>query len=1165
MTNEWDQFVKDFEVPGFVGTAPAVAPVDNGDAIAQSMTPQPFPDWVWDPVFKSWKPPVPPAPTFLEGGLGPAPNPMAAMMGGAMGAAPPPVPTPPQPFFNNPVMQEQDIRFDASVDPNGAGRNGPGLLGGAWNLASAPLPPEVVEAYKFAGGFAGDVAPYVSPVAGVAEGVSSLLGGPSLSEAGEAAGGFIAPRTIGEGALELSPWGLAGDIGLGGIRGARMAERGFGGALLGNNLDTLPDVAGAVGRGLDDLGGLGSETGAVRIPGGEGPIRKQFDEGWQATYGGKNLAEIKADVEAAGYTPVLNKNGTFSVAKTKQAIYDQTIADATGAIDSSPPASGGSTVPPPAVGPQNNVTRIAVREGSTTPAPEGLAASRGAEQVSDPSGVRILGPGEEPGPGESLRFHGGNIQGDIRPDTFVTPNEADAAVFAKVDDQFRGLGDPPNGGGGGNGNPPGGNGMTPDDAANSKRGGINWQLAGTDFTDKSKAMIENKLKFTIDEIADTKDRMWRGVTSAIGGDVRDPITAKIINGNKSLSAEIFQAEWDEVRRIGSQLDGQINMDEAGLKALAGQQIEQLEDVANKVHEANRLYREKALESIPDPVRRKAAQEEFIKLDIALESDIAHKMRIMEATQRPIKNMVLGLDAGIVLQQGLRGARMGLTSVGTSLVSRAAEQVMRVAGREANDFGIWKLGDNLSPREEMVNWGLIQKSAVNEGAVRSAAEQAADDAVGRKLGWKTPFHLGNKALETWTNAQFAFLDKMREETFRGRLIQEKLLRGGAELPDSVYRDIAQFANTAGSTANLATSGRRAAAEGAFELTPGMTRAQFAEIAQPLKAFTSPTQATNFLNQVASTGITFATAYAIQQAAGMEETFEDFLKRAADPRKPYEFGRILLNDSGKFRKTDFLSQFSLERAVLKSIQDAKHGDLWGVAGQLGKFGYGRLNFLPADVASIGGSVGYGKHGKFYTNWENEDMPVGERFMKAAPIPLGLRQSVIEKDRSPLGIGVNIAGGQSYIENDFDRTNRIAQQQHGREYKELDPMQRVAINKQLIEQGNPPAGWMRASPWEDGREATYLKQAQELGLADKYPTTASLKAELLSRTLKKYPDLSEADAKEIANDVFDDALFPDLAKDTKLYREDIIRADPDLVQFLSNPSQEVRELAERIKAGK
>lgn len=89
----------------------------------------------------------------------------------------------------------------------------------------------------------------------------------------------------------------------------------------------------------------------------------------------------------------------------------------------------------PAGAGQPQVLRLAVREGSTAPSAEGLAASRGAETITDPTGVRILKEGEAPAAGERLMHHGtaGPIEGGVlRQGAELIPDPNDAMTFATV-------------------------------------------------------------------------------------------------------------------------------------------------------------------------------------------------------------------------------------------------------------------------------------------------------------------------------------------------------------------------------------------------------------------------------------------------------------------------------------------------------------------------------------------------------------------------------------------------------------------------------------------------------------------------------------------------------------------------------------------------------------
>src|SRR3990167_6014215 len=83
------------------------------------------------------------------------------------------------------------------------------------------------------------------------------------------------------------------------------------------------------------------------------------------------------------------------------------------------------------------VYRLAVREGALAPVPAAneLAASLGSMRIANPDLARVLQPGEALRPGEQLMFHGGNLSGPIRPDTFVTPSERTAESIARFNER----------------------------------------------------------------------------------------------------------------------------------------------------------------------------------------------------------------------------------------------------------------------------------------------------------------------------------------------------------------------------------------------------------------------------------------------------------------------------------------------------------------------------------------------------------------------------------------------------------------------------------------------------------------------------------------------------------------------------------------------------------
>ena len=88
------------------------------------------------------------------------------------------------------------------------------------------------------------------------------------------------------------------------------------------------------------------------------------------------------------------------------------------------------------------VLRIAAKPGAIEAyAEEGLAASRGAQRVVDPAGVRVLGEGEELAAGERELYHGTArpFRGaQMEPGTFLSPNADEAASYAAIDARVMG-------------------------------------------------------------------------------------------------------------------------------------------------------------------------------------------------------------------------------------------------------------------------------------------------------------------------------------------------------------------------------------------------------------------------------------------------------------------------------------------------------------------------------------------------------------------------------------------------------------------------------------------------------------------------------------------------------------------------------------------------------
>ena len=562
------------------------------------------------------------------------------------------------------------------------------------------------------------------------------------------------------------------------------------------------------------------------------------------------------------------------------------------------------------------------------------------------------------------------------------------------------------------------------------RGGVHWPIAGLDFSDESKGIIQQfidnavgtdtlplrsvddlksalRVDLGIDQaqrtpglIENIKDRPWRGVTSKIGGDLADPIATEMVNQEDQLYRAILKAEVDKIARVN--LDGLSEAEKMYFKA---DEFLQAQEAMNKAREATRLYRNEVFNSIDDAARKRELFKALAQSDISRDAVHNAALKKLADAQAPLKEIMLSADFGVALQQGARGVRMGASSALTSAVAKVADNVASVLGKDVDSFGIYP-NPLISHRAAAQADGLILRGSASVGIERDFASAASDRLLGQKLNLKTPFRVARKGLEKLSDVQYEILDKFRLQVYEGRLIQEKLLGNNIADP-AVRRAIADFANTAGSTARTATNQARREAERGLLLSPQLTRAQFAEIAQPLKTFTSRTQATNTLNYMASMAATFGLAYAVQSQFGPDMSMEEFISRSADPTKT-TFGRLLIGAKDNAKVTDFLPQFSLERAVLKSVVAASDGDLKKIGDTWTKFGVGRLNVLPSGALNLAG-VGYGKEGEFFYG----DMPLDQRAIGAAPIPLGVENAVIEGQNDATSIALNTLGGNVYPE--------------------------------------------------------------------------------------------------------------------------------------------------------
>lgn len=154
---------------------------------------------------------------------------------------------PPAPFFQNPQFAERDAQFDASTDPNNYSReNAVGAWQGLQNLFASD--PRDVARAQAAGDWVSD------QIGGVADGYNGPGAGGArrvANVAGDIAGfgtEMMIPTSMAEMMMTVLPGGLP--IGPGMADDAlRMGTRGYGGALLGSNLDTLPDIGAGLSQG----------------------------------------------------------------------------------------------------------------------------------------------------------------------------------------------------------------------------------------------------------------------------------------------------------------------------------------------------------------------------------------------------------------------------------------------------------------------------------------------------------------------------------------------------------------------------------------------------------------------------------------------------------------------------------------------------------------------------------------------------------------------------------------------------------------------------------------------------------------------------------------------------------------------------------------------------
>lgn len=1031
-----------------------------------------------------------------------------------------------KPFFNNPQFAASNAQFDYTTDP--ANRGGVGFLGAAGNTLGAlndirqqQIDPAlgfaqdvVGDTFQQAGNYAnpyGWNAPTASGYAGSRSSEDNLLG--NLARFGAEAqvpgntvdlallgGGDAAfqaaGRAIGAGRNAYSAFRAGDEVApeLASLAG-RAPSFLENAASAGGDLVNIPrhfpaGVAEQLPRGIEQSGGGGTIDDLAAAMKDIGS-RKDAREFLRSSWNGLTDAEIAASVRDYGIEPVMLKDSAVKVSRGK-------TIDAV--MDAAWPLSRNAL-------PESGIASMA--DNAAEAIPQAVNPAVQALDLTDPQ-----------------------VISDINAGLIPDPRKAEAAVgtATRTLEQVAAAG-------------PG----------SGARGGQVWPIAGDEFGPKAEAQIKTAVDSFTTDVGKINDGKLNWAVSKLTGDLNDPYANRIAQDGENLFKNVLESAVNDLDQQRKELMKVLTPESAA--DLVAERYTAVQEALNKAEAAVQIYRKTALEQITDTGARMKANQALVQFDDAVKATKEGILNKVQAAQQPLKQWILGLDIGTVLQQDLRAARMGSVPLGVNAVANVFEKGAQMLGREADPtwFGIFKNSDVMSQAEELASHGLHLHIAQEEGFARSVEQQAADALLQNKLGWKTPFRAVGNAIDKVSGAQFGTLDKLRIQVAKGLLLENKLM--GRELTPDVWREVMQYANTAGSSGGKAMAPWRRALEGAIELTPGMTRAQFNEIAQPLKSFTSKTQAVNTANMIGSAAITFFTAYELQDKVlgGPKESFKEFLGHAADVNDPFNFGRMVISDGGgKYRKLDFLPQFSLERAVLKSFADAKKQDILGVAGEFGKYGFGRLNIIPQDLSNLIAGTGYGSGGKFYSSLpgdKNGVMPWAERAKSMAPIPLGVKQMVTEGQtpwNEPRGAAINVLGGNSFQESTYDIRDRAAKEQFGGEFDSLDPVQKAEVYAKMAESGSPPEDYFRNDPYTEVHSLIY----QQAGIGDKSEKQA--RQDFVDEAKAK--GASDADAKKYAAaqmKALDDAI--------EKKRADVIAADPDIV--LSDPdsySQQWRDWA-------
>lgn len=548
----------------------------------------------------------------------------------------------------------------------------------------------------------------------------------------------------------------------------------------------------------------------------------------------------------------------------------------------------------------------------------------------------------------------------------------------------------------------------------------------------------------------------RPLLAKIGGDLKDAYLTEMVHSESGLRHQLIAAGIKDLRPIDLRgLDPEVA--DVATKNL----IEKLKTVQSEANQGVERFREDAINArYKTAAERSAANDTLSARATAL---AGQQPNVFDKTQAILKEMTLGADLGVTLQQGLKAYRMGSVAALSSGIGHGIEAIGQALGRDPEALGIYT-NPAISHEAERAANGLIEGGAravgLDRGELSGASvirspQQAANNLLlpeGENRvasAVKAPVRAVGAGIQKLTDVQYNALNKLRVQIYEGRMYQAKLLGQDTSIGSSAARAAADYANTSTSTARLATDPARALVEKRVMLSPQMTRSQFAELAQPLKTFRSPAEATNTANQLLSTTVAFATALGVAKAFGVDGDAKHFIVNTVNPDSK-NFGKIVLkarDNDGNHLVWNFMPQFSAGSAIFKSVratqalaegkQDANHA-LDQVGNALGSFGIGRLNTGFSDLARIGG-FGYDQNGQMH--WG--DMPNDQRVKGSLPVPLSAQQSVLQGQTDPVSIGANILGGNVYGEGTGSVQDRAAQALGAQDYQSAFPKIREKVD--------------------------------------------------------------------------------------------------------------------------